>query len=70
MGWVIKGKMMAIHRGTKAFWAKVGSCGAVLTVFWSPEVGSTINQQIQIDVELTLIACGSGILKIEAVLLL
>ena len=29
---------MHMHRGPNAFLAKIG-CGAVLTVFWSPEVG-------------------------------
>ena len=31
-------------------------------------IGSTINQRIPIDVELTLIACGGDILKIVALL--
>ena len=38
LGWAIKGEKPGIHRGTNAFWAKIG-CGAVLTLFWSPNVG-------------------------------
>ena len=38
LGWAIKGLMMAKHRGTNTFWAKIG-CGAVLTLFWSFKVG-------------------------------
>ena len=38
LGWVIKGEMTGIHRGTNSFLKKV-CCGAFLTVFWSPEVG-------------------------------
>ena len=38
LGWAIKGQMIYMHRGPNAFLAKSG-CGAVLTLFWSPEVG-------------------------------
>ena len=38
LGWAIKGEKAGIHVGTEVFWAKVG-CGAVLTLFWSSEVG-------------------------------
>ena len=32
LGWVIKGQVMAMHKGPNALLAKIG-CGAVLTVF-------------------------------------
>ena len=38
LGWAIKGQMIIMYRGPNIYLAKSG-CGAVLTLFWSPEVG-------------------------------